>query len=299
MTDELGQLSLDPQPEPAVAVRSTYSRGYFADRDGLPRHGGYVLALVETPFVWACGRDEEAALVALGCELRAHLRGRPTTNEQPARALRAADEQDRLVDLLRAGLSEPVLAEGDEPRASRPRRSETGRRHALALEDMWRADARCSSLPRSERSGWANPGDFLRLHLQVARRTFSRARAEGAPVCCSFHDGWDGFWDWPGSAVRAKQLDAPSLGWPPPCGVFHAGESTLSLAARLRGIASLHWLYLRPGRRARAFREQIMFDGPLGPPRVRRPVDAWLADLCRLRGRPNPGLGTFVKRVTR
>jgi hypothetical protein len=118
--------------------------------------------------------------------------------------------------------------------------------------------------------------DHLRVNLKPARAAFSRMRREGAPSCCALHHAWDFLMDWPSQATRHDQL---RLDWTVdshlPCGLFHAGTSPLPLRARLARIARHHWLYLRPGRTGRHFREQVMWSGPFGPQRVRRPIAKW------------------------
>lgn len=101
----------------------------------------------------------------------------------------------------------------------------------------------------------------LRANLSEARRHWRLGRGYGYPPCCVAHFCWDAARGILAGQTRASQIGHPETDeWPYVyCGLFHAGESPLSLSMRLRGIVWFQWWLLEPTRRARIFRQHMAY----------------------------------------
>jgi hypothetical protein len=201
------------------------------------------------------------------------------------RLVAAAEARGELLGLLRAGLTEPVLAADDDPRAPQRGACASGAARQRALADaLWRGELRWSAngvecLLR----GCSRRHEYLRVNLRLAARRWRESRRAGWPRCCAAHHAWDGLMDWPELMPRHSQIKASwGAGECVPCGVLHADGSPYGLRERVGRIGVWQWRHLRPGASGRRFREALGLDVPLGPPRPRRPRLDWLDELRRL-----------------
>lgn len=99
----------------------------------------------------------------------------------------------------------------------------------------------------------------LRANLEEARRHWRAGRGFGYPLCCVAHFCWDAATGVTSGQTRALQIELVHEGeWPYVyCGVFHKGNSPLSVAERIGHIAAFQWSLLKPSPRSRTIRAQL------------------------------------------
>lgn len=115
----------------------------------------------------------------------------------------------------------------------------------------------------------------LLLTVAVARH-WALGRRFGFPRCCIAMFCADQLAGWPAGSVRRNQTGYTSnpLGTFVPCGVVHAGDSTLARGTRVRRIARWWWLFLQPTSRGQGLRGAGVWLGPLHP-RGDCPTSRW------------------------
>jgi hypothetical protein len=99
----------------------------------------------------------------------------------------------------------------------------------------------------------------LRENLNQARGHWRLGRRYGYPRCCVAHFCWDTAMGVSAGQARASQIEhPPAKEWPYVyCGIFHSGESSLSLPERLSRILGSQWSLLKPTGSSHIFTAQM------------------------------------------